>query len=51
MRTRRKTTITQTNRNPYWKILTKLKHKIVLDKKGRRSYSRKMKHNKEKNND
>ncbi len=44
MRTR---TITQTNRNPYWKILRKLKHKIVLDKKGRRSYTRKRKHGKE----
>ena len=44
---KKQTTITQTNRNPYWKILRELKYKIVRDKKGKRSYTRKLKHRKE----
>jgi|TARA_R110000744_G_scaffold74862_1_gene149286 stalled ribosome alternative rescue factor ArfA len=33
-------------RNPYWKWLRTLKHKIVLAKKGKGSYNRKTKHQK-----
>tara|TARA_R110002033_G_scaffold114683_1_gene159509 strand:- start:216 stop:398 length:183 start_codon:yes stop_codon:yes gene_type:complete len=37
---------TMTKRNPYWKWLRTLKHKIVLAKKGKGSYNRKAKHQK-----
>jgi hypothetical protein len=33
-------------RNPYWKWLRVLKHKVVVAKKGKRSYTRKLKHKK-----
>jgi len=32
------------NRNPYWKWLRALSHKIVLAKRGRKKYNRKIKH-------
>jgi hypothetical protein len=44
MKARNKITITQTNRNPYWKILRELRHRIVLTRKGKGSYKRKSKH-------
>jgi len=31
-------------RNPYWKSLRMLRHKVVLAKKGKTSYNRKLKH-------
>jgi len=31
-------------RNPYWKWLRSLSHKIVLAKKGKKAYTRKIKH-------
>jgi len=34
-------------RDPYWKWLRALSHKIVVAKKGKGSYTRKPKHNKE----
>jgi len=34
-------------RNPHWKWLRSLSHKIVAVKKGSRSYTRKLKHKKE----
>jgi stalled ribosome alternative rescue factor ArfA len=33
-------------RNPYWKWLRKLKHKVVVAKRGKGSYTRKLKHRK-----
>jgi stalled ribosome alternative rescue factor ArfA len=35
-------------RNPYWKILRAMKYKIVRSQKGKGSYTRKLKHKKEK---
>jgi len=34
-------------RNPYWMWLRHLSHKIVVVKKGKNSYTRKLKHKKE----
>jgi len=43
----RRVVLLMNQRDPYWKWLRALQHKIVLAKKGKGSYNRKRKHRKE----